>query len=197
MLFYLRFVVITLYFRMISYWYVFLFWHRLGCYNVRKKTELLTKGRPKLQYHADCIAHYSFLHEMPNKTNRLQPCACNAPLAYIYIYLRSVSMSACLSDCRSCSAPTSHHPCLESWQMKVHISGKVLVIFSKTYNSYGHLLCHFICARYVKKCNSYLAIMIIYRLCPFNLKIKIKNIPHFVLSDKPESRITVGTLWWY
>ena len=99
MLFYLRFVVITLYLRMISYWYVFLFWHCLGCYNVRKKTELLTKGWPKLQYHAGCIAHFSFLHEMPNKTNRLQPCACNAPLAYIYI------LTQCLYVCLSVWLP--------------------------------------------------------------------------------------------
>ena len=33
---------------------------------------------------------------------------------YIYIYICSVTVSVCLSDSRSCSAPTSHHPCLES-----------------------------------------------------------------------------------
>ena len=32
----------------------------------------------------------------------------------LYIYICSVSVSVCLSDSRSCSAPTSHHSCLES-----------------------------------------------------------------------------------
>ena len=126
MIFWLRLVVITLYLWMISYWCIPMLWHCLGWFKVRRKWELWTKGRPKLQYHAGCIAHFSFMHRIPNTTNRLQPCACNEPHAYICLYLRSVSMSAFLSDCRSCSAPTSHHPCLESWQMKVHISGEGL-----------------------------------------------------------------------
>ena len=114
MIFCLRLVVITLYLWMISYWCIPMLWHCLGWFKVRKKWELWTKGRPKLQYHAGCIAHFSFMHRIPNTTNRLQPCACNAPHAYICIYLRSVSVSAFMSDCRSCSAPTSHHSCLES-----------------------------------------------------------------------------------
>ena len=85
MLLYFRLVVVTLYLWMISYWCIPMLWHCLGWFKVRKKWALLTKGRPKLHFHAGCIAHFYFMHRIPNKANILQPCACKAPAAYIYI----------------------------------------------------------------------------------------------------------------
>ena len=104
-LFHLSFIVNTLSLWIISYWCIYVFWHCLCVFNVWKKWKLRTKGRLKFQFHAGSIAIFSFMHKIPNKANSLQPCACNAPLAYIYIYiyvcLSTQSLYVCLSVCLS------------------------------------------------------------------------------------------------
>ena len=84
-LFCISLVVNTLFLWIISYWCVFVFWHCLGVFNARRKWKLRTKGRLKLQFHAGSIAIFSLMHKIPNKAKSLQPCACNAPLAYVCI----------------------------------------------------------------------------------------------------------------
>ena len=96
MIFWLRLVVITLYLWMISYWCIPMLWHCLGWFKVRRKWELWTKGRPKLQYHAGCIAHFSFMNRIPNTTKQIAT-MCLQRTTCLYMFISTQCLYVCFS----------------------------------------------------------------------------------------------------